>query len=270
MRIFWTSLFLLAGSNGVFAHYHILLPDRQTGKVGDEIKLRYAFGHPFEHEFFDAELPETATIYTPDGKRLDVKGQLKAIRIDGTGGKKVTAFELTFKPEQRGDHVIVFTSPRITIEGEKLPVLDTVKVVIHVQTQQGWDRAMNPLKPKRADMIPLTRPYALRSGMLFRAEFRDIDRDKPGSPEQVEGRPPGPVPYAEVEIERYNPAALKMLPPEEHITYTARTDSKGVLATTLPDPGWWAITGIRKTPNAVHRCTLWVQVDDKIPFKPAE
>ena len=75
----------------------------------------------------------------PDGKVEDVKAKLKKVEVAGEGNKKVAAYQLTFKPEKRGDHIVVFTSPAVTIEGEKLPVFDTVKVVLHVQTQNGWE-----------------------------------------------------------------------------------------------------------------------------------
>ena len=121
------------------AHYHMLIPDKQSLKTGEETTLTYQFGHPFEHQLFDTAAPESAVIFLPDGTEQDVKEKLKKVEVAGEKGKKVAAYQLTFKPEQRGDHIVVFTSPAVHIEGERLPVFDTVKVVIHVQTQNGWN-----------------------------------------------------------------------------------------------------------------------------------
>ena len=254
---------LLSFGQGASAHYHMLIPDKHSVKTGDEVTIVYQFGHPFEHQLFDAAEPASATIFSHAGEPVDVKAKLKKIEIAGEG-KKVVAYQLTFKPEKRGDHLIVFTSPAVTLAGEKNPIFDTVKVVLHVQTEGGWDSTAAHGADQRADLVPLTRPYGLRPGMLFRATYSDLSKQKdPDSNFVLLG-------FEKVEIERYNPEPPKELPPEEHTTYTARTDAIGVLATTLPDAGWWAITAIKPTPKAIHRCTFWVPVDGKIPLKLAD
>ena len=93
--------------------------------------------------------------------------------------------------------------------------------------------------------------------MLFRADFRDLNHSDP-------------IKSAAAEFEHYNPEPPKLLPSDEHTTYTAQTDSQGVLASTLPESGWWAVTAIKPGDKIIQRCTFWVHVDDKIPLKPAE
>src|SRR5207247_742838 len=79
-----------------------------------------------------------------------------------------------------------------------------------------------------------------------------------------------PLAGALVEVERFNPKPPAKLPPDEHITRTARTDPSGVVTTTLPEAGWWAITARRdgggrfregKMYPMRERVTLWVWVD---------
>ena len=127
-------------------------------------------------------------------------------------------------------------------------------------TQQGWDTPHATGDSRFVDLAPLTRPYALRAGMLFRAEFVDFTKKSQSSP----------IKHADVEVELYSSRPPKDLPPDEHTTYTCRTDENGILATTLPDPGWWAVTAVKKTPQSVHRCTFWVPVDGPLVHKPAE
>lgn len=253
---------LIAFGSDALAHYHMLVPNKSSVKSGDEAVFVYQFGHPFEHEIADAAEPVSVLIYLPNGKTFDAKSKLRKIEIAGDKGKKHVGFQLAYTPEQRGDHIVVFSAPPVMLDGENLPVHDTVKSVLHVQTENGWESRLAHGKSQRADLIFLTRPYSLRAGMLIRAAFYDLSGDPKGAT--------GPQSNAVVEIERYNPEPPKDLPPEEHITYSARTDDKGVVATTLPDPGWWAITAIKPTSKAIHRCTLWVHVDGKIPLKPAE
>ncbi len=248
------------------AHYHMLLPDKNSVKTGEEVTITYQFGHPFEHQLFHTAPPAIAEIYRPDGTVQDVKTNVKKIEVAGENDKKVTVYQLTFKPEQRGDHIVVFTSPEVAIDGEKLPIVDTAKVVVHVQTQNGWESPSAHHTNQAVDLTPLTRPYGLRTGMVFRAAFNDVRGFRRGQNVDI----PKPIRNAAGEIEHYNPQPPKQLPPDEHTTYAARTDDIGVLASTLPDPGWWGVTAIRPTEKRVDRCTFWVYVDDKIPLKPAE
>ncbi|HZT79168.1 MAG TPA: DUF4198 domain-containing protein, partial [Gemmataceae bacterium] len=81
-----------------------------------------------------------------------------------------------------------------------------------------------------------------------------------------------PLAGALVEVERYNTAAPKELPPDEQITRAVKTDPNGVATCTLTDPGWWAVTALNpggareregKQYPVVRRATLWVFVDEK-------
>jgi uncharacterized GH25 family protein len=237
------------------AHYHILLPDKPAAKTGEPVTLTYQFGHPFEHELFDTQKPETLFVLAPDGASTDLTGKLEKFAADGADGKKVTAFRTTFTPEKRGDHVVVAVSPRVSVEGEKLPLQDTVKVTVHVQTQNGWDNRAG--LPAVIEASPLTRPYGLVPGMAFRAEFT----------EPIENGLQ-PLMGTLVEVERYNPTPPKELPPDEHVTRAARTDRVGTATVTLTEPGWWAVTAVRDRDAVRQRATLWVHVDGKVPLEP--
>jgi uncharacterized GH25 family protein len=232
------------------AHYHILLPEPHATKTGEVVTLTYQFGHPFEHQLFDTQPPQQLFVIAPDGTKIDLMGKLEKITVDGIDGKKVAAFQAKYTPVKRGDHIVVAVATPVKVEGESLPLHDFVKVIVHVQTQNGWDR-----KAEVAgfpEPLPLTRPYALVPGIAFRAEFAE--------PGEAGGRPVG---GALVEVERYNPTPPKELPPDEHITRTARTDRIGTVTVTPTEPGWWAVTAIRDKDGTRQRGTLWVFVDGK-------
>src|SRR5205085_632150 len=128
---------------------------------------------------------------------------------------------LRFTPEQRGDYVFVLTSPPIWMEEDQEFLQDAVRMVLHVQAQAGWDTPAE----RNFEMLPLTRPYGLQAGMVFQAQV--THRRERGL------RPARTL----VEIERYNPAPPAVLPPDEFITRTARTDPNGVVTCTLTEPG---------------------------------
>ena len=230
------------------AHYHMLLPDKPAVKAGEAVTLTYQFGHPFEHELFDTAEPEAVFVIAPDGTKTDLKKELKKATADAAEGKKVTCYTLAFTPPKRGDYVVVAVSPAVKVEGEKLPLKDVAKVVLHVQTQNGWD---NPAADATApfDLQPLTRPYGLTPGAAFHVDVLDS-----------EGKP---VRRATVEVERYNPTAPKELPADEFVTRTHRTSRTGTAVVTLGEAGWWAVTAIKDDDKTRHRCTLWVWVDEK-------
>lgn len=250
-------LVILLAPAAADAHYHMLLPDKPSARTGEAVTLTYQFGHPFEHQLFDTEAPKQLFVLAPDGTKTDLTAKAEKILVDGADGKKVAAFRVTFTPEKRGDHVVIAVSPPVTVEGEKLPLQDLVKVVVHVQTQNGWDRrAADPGFP---EPCPLTRPYGLIPGMAFRAEFEEAG---PNGGQPVAG--------ALVEVEKYNPRPPKALPPDEHVTRSARTDRVGTATVTLTEPGWWAVTVIRDKGGVRQRGTLWAFVDEKMPTEPAK
>jgi len=194
---------------------------------------------------------------------------LEKIEVPRPEGKKVVAYRFTFQPPGRGDFTLLVESPPVWMEDEKHFIHDICRVVIHVETQKGWDLVHG--RDDQFTAAPLTRPYGLRPGTVFQT--------------QVHERGTGANASHLVEIERFNATPPKALPPDEHITLALKTNADGVATCTLPDPGWWAITATRQFPlgrkpetrerdgksyPVIERVTLWVPVDDKIPLKPAE
>jgi uncharacterized GH25 family protein len=239
------------------AHYHMLLPDKPAAKTGEAVTFTFQFGHPFEHQLFDTQQPEAVYVLAPDGTKTDLAVKLEKVSVDGADGKKVTGYRFALTPEKRGDHIIIAVSPAVKVEGEPLPLKDVAKVVLHVQTQNGWDRRGVAPGVAPIETSPLTRPYGLRAGMAFQVEVEE--------PAEGGGRP---LPGVLVEVERYNPVPPKDLPPDEHITRTARTTRAGAATATLTEPGWWGLTAVRDKGGARHRSTLWVHVDDTVPATP--
>src|SRR5262249_27079713 len=158
-------------------------------KKDEAVTLTYQWGHPFEHQLFDAPAPEKLTVLAPDGKSTDLTKSLEKTTVAAAEGKKVTAYQLKFTPDQRGDYVFVLQTPPIWMAEEEEFFDDTVTVVLHVQAQKGWDAAA----ADTVQLVPLTRPYGLSAGTVFQARVvGPVYRGK--------------LPGALVEVERYNPA----------------------------------------------------------------
>lgn len=246
---------LLGAAASAQAHYHMLLPQAASVKRGESVAVVYQWGHPYEHQLFDTPAPQSVAVVAPDGKKTDLTPTLEKFTQPGDQ-KQVTAYRFRFTPEQRGDYLFIVNAAPVWMEEDQEYYQDTVKAVLHVQAQQGWERAAG----QALEVVPLTRPYGLQPGMVFQTQaFADAK----------------PLAGALVEVEHYNPAPPQRLPPDEHITRTARTDPNGAVTTTLTDPGWWALTAQRINGRREHagkmfpvrqRATLWVFVDGAIRF----
>jgi cobalt/nickel transport protein len=232
------------------AHFHMLLPESASAKRGETVVVHYRWGHPFEHQLFDAPAPESVFCLAPSGRKTELKDSLQKI-AETSGTKKATTYRLSFTPEERGDHLLVLKAPPLWMEEEQEFLEDSTKVVVHVQAQKGWDATARDA----IEIMPLTRPYGLQPGMVFQAQA--LWQQKP-------------LAAALVEIEHYNADSPDKLPADELITRTGKTDPNGCLVCTLTEPGWWCLTaqhdgGQREHEGKMYpvrrRATLWVFVD---------
>src|SRR6516162_10186372 len=112
MRCAFHALFTLAALGltltSARAHYNMLLPERHSVKRGEPVTLLYQWGHPFEHQLFDAPAPEKVLVLSPDGKTTDLTKRLEKVIAVATEAK--TADRVRFIPEERGDYVFSLVS----------------------------------------------------------------------------------------------------------------------------------------------------------------
>jgi cobalt/nickel transport protein len=251
---FYLSLFgsLLTGEGVAFGHYNMLIPQTPSTKRGLPVSIVYQWGHPFEHQLFDAPLPSMFAIFDPSGRRLVMGAKLERAKESNSGGKDVTVYRTLFTPDKRGDYVLTLATPPIWMEEDREFLQDSVRTVLHVQVQKGWDQTLG----KGLEVVPLTRPYGLEPAMSFQGQV------------MFDGRP---LPGKLVEIEHYNQTPPTPVPPDEHVTRTVKTDFAGSFVATLTEPGWWGLTSSRDAGQRLHgtkefplrqRATFWVHVDD--------
>src|SRR5207245_10963287 len=158
-------------------HYNMFLPEKHSVQRGEAVTFLYQWGHPFEHQLFDAPAPEKIFVVSPDGQTTDLTTRLEkviAVAADTTktvgataaAAKQVAAYRLRFTPQQRGDYVFILHSASIWMPEDQVFFQDSVKVVLHVQAQKSWDAAGEvPFQ-----LTPLTRPYGLLPGMAFQVQ----------------------------------------------------------------------------------------------------
>ena len=101
-------------------------------------------------------------VYRPDGKSTELSKTLQKFDQQAAE-KKIAAYRFPFTPDQRGDYTFVLTTPPVLLEQGARFLQDRVKVVLHVQTQKGWDIATG----KGFELVPLTRPMAWSLALCF-------------------------------------------------------------------------------------------------------
>src|SRR5207253_997917 len=94
---------VVTGAAPLRAHFHILLPQAPAADRGAAVEVVYRWGHPFEHQIFDADVPQDWFVLTPDGTKTDLLPA--SVKLGDRGG--TVAFRASFSPKQRGDYTCV-------------------------------------------------------------------------------------------------------------------------------------------------------------------
>jgi len=258
---------LVLGAATASAHFYTFWPDSPNGygRLGREVRWQCFWGHPYENIVFDTAEPEVFAAL-PDGERKGLTPS-GAKREDPATGEMRSTFTFCHTPEQLGDTWVVVAAPPVLIEEEGEFVHDYVKQCLHVMVEKGWDRPVGlPI-----EVVPLTRPYGLEPGFVFRGRVL------------LDGQP---LPGAAVEIEQMNAFHVgeDALPRDQFgmedvpmITRTARTDVDGYVTCTLDEPGWWIICASAESGTLeadgeqlprVLRGGLWVHVEEEFSVRP--
>ena len=205
------------------AHFPILIHNANLGSTNGPVTVIVASGHPFELELEPAIRPERLWWMDRRGRATDLTSALEKTLFRGdTNG---IAWHCAFEPPP-GDLLLALNSAASHDARQKTVYREYVKVWLPRGRQENWhQRTGQPL-----EIVPLTRPYGLRPGMVFTGQLLRNEQ---------------PVADTEIYAERLNDSKpdAASLPPEPLVTFVVRTDGNGRFALTLPDPGWWVLGG---------------------------
>lgn len=211
---------LSIGSQSVHAHFPVWLLDDIYPSQGETISAIYAYGHPFEREYEDVDRPSRVYAINPAGVVLDLADELEETEVI-FGEESASSWEVLFSPNARGDYILAADSAVVVGRtGEAWQ--EFLKVIVHVERSRGWRN----LTGQPLEIVPLTRPYALKPGTAFSAQALSDGQ---------------PLADQVVYIEKLNETVPETLPPGRYIAHEAVTDPNGVFTTTLHEQGWWVI-----------------------------
>ncbi|QGU32312.1 DUF4198 domain-containing protein [Thermochromatium tepidum] len=223
----WLGLFIALAAQ---AHFQELIPstDVVTDPSSSEITLDLTFTHPMERgPAMAMGRPVQFGVLTPSG-REDLLANLTARTQDGQ-----PAYSARYRIQQPGDHVFFVEPAPYWEPAEGVMIVHYTKVVVDgFGGGGGWDAEVG----LPVEITPLTRPYGLWTGNLFRGIVK---------------RNGQPVPFAEVEVEWRNDGSLTP-PADAFVTQVLKTDAQGVFAYAMPRAGWWGFAALPESERTLQ------------------
>ncbi len=242
---------LLTFSAVTEAHFQELIPDRDvlTQESGPQLGLSLTFTHPMEGgPVMPMGEPVRFGVVGPGGER-DLKSTLQPLERQGR-----RAYRADYKVTQPGDYCFYLEPAPYWESAEGVMIVHYAKVVVDAfGAESGWDRELG----LPVEIAPLTRPYGLWTGNLFRGVVKHQGK---------------PLPYAKVEVEWRNDGRFPP-PADPFVTQVIKADAGGVFAYAMPRAGWWGfaalVEGAEKRPNPQGEAVpvelgglIWVHVRD--------
>lgn len=204
------------------AHFQALIPSDDIVSQGDPrtVELNMVFTHPMEQgPVMNMGAPTQFGVMV-GGEKSDLSQQLKTRSIDG-----LTAYKASYDIEAPGDYIFYIEPAPYWEPAEQKMIVHYTKVIVDAYgADEGWDDMVGfPVEIK-----PLTRPYGLWAGNLFRGVV------------MKDGRP---VPHAEIEVEYWNTDGVD-IPADPYVTQVIKADANGVFSYAMPRAGWWSFAAL--------------------------
>ncbi len=216
-------LVLALAAGAAVAHFQVLKPSTDIVEQGDdpEVGLKVLFTHPMAGgPVMEMGKPEQFGVLF-EGKKHDLADRLVRRERDGK-----TAYAATYEVTMPGDYVFYLEPAPYWEPAERKMIVHYTKTVVSAYgAEEGWDAMVGfPV-----EIEPLVRPYGLWTGNCFRGVVR-----KHGEP----------VPFAEIEVEYWNPQGNVIPPAGPFVTQVIKADANGTFTYTMPRAGWWSFAAL--------------------------
>lgn len=220
-------LLLLSGQ--AMAHYGMIIPSDQTVVQGENktLSLDLRFWHPMEGIPMPLDKPAHFDVIA-NGKKVDLLGTLQSKTIKGN-----QTWAAEYKLKRPGLYVFSMEPTPYWEPAEDKFIIHYTKVVVTAfGNDEGWDEPIGV----KTEIVPLSKPYAQYAGNVFQGIV------------MMNGKP---VPYSEVEIERFNEDEKYTAPNDYMVTQTIKADSNGVFTYAVPKAGWWGFAALNPSDTPI-------------------
>ena len=211
-----------AGAATAWAHFQVLLPSSDlAGQTNRVITFDIRFTHPMEGgPVMDMAPPVQFGVVLHD-KKKDLKSALTKRSLNSA-----RAYTACYTIKAPGDHLFFLEPAPYWEPAEGKWIIHYTKVIVNAfGYEDGWDKPVG----LPVEIVPLTRPYGLWTGNLFRGVVLHNGK---------------PVPFATIEVEYWNPQNNVKIPDDTFITQVIKADANGVFAYGMPKAGWWAFAAL--------------------------
>ena len=250
-------------SYSVSAHFQLLYSPELLRSKGGDISFKLPFTHPAASgHVMSVDKPE-AFYMVKKGKKTDLLDTISSIEWESSIDKG-KAYQADLKLRGLGDYVfIVKPSPYFEAQ-EDIYIQQVTKTIVNVgNLPTDWNKDFG----LTAEIVPLTKPYAIYEGGVFSAVVKSNGK---------------PVPFAAVEVEfmNYLPDMEKnefsktptMTPPAEvFVTQTIYADANGTFHFSLLKAGQWGFAALGIGEETTYKgkvlsqdAVIWVQAT-KLP-----
>ncbi|MBN2964406.1 DUF4198 domain-containing protein [Sulfurospirillum sp. T05] len=247
-------------ATGAMAHFQMLYTPESALEKPTNIELRHVFNHPFadEHTMDIAGIESFVVINKEQEKNL--LDTLKPIEFKGNANSG-KAYASTYQARRMGDHVFIITPAPYYEKNEDAYIQQITKTVVNVAgAPSDWDATFN----LKAEIVPLTKPYAIWAGGTFTGIVMS------------EGKP---VPFAEIEVEYLNHDVDLTTnsmgkphveaPQDAFVTMGIKANKDGEFTFGIPKAGWWGFAALGVGPDDEYKgkelsqdAVIWVQAKE--------
>ncbi|MGB0732995.1 MAG: DUF4198 domain-containing protein [Pontibacterium sp.] len=240
------------------AHLQMLYTPDLLRERGGLAALKMPFTHPAESGQVMTVAPPEAFFVVKKGTKTDLLDSVKPSKWTShhnTG----ESYEAEVKLRGLGDYVFVYQMAPYFEESEDIYIQQITKSIVNVGSlPTDWNNDLG----LKAEIVPLTKPYAIYEGGSFTGVVRS------------EGKP---VPFAEIEVEyvNYKPDVTankfgeqnSITPPADaFITMTIFADANGTFTFGIPKAGQWGFAALGVGPDTEYKgkalsqdAVIWVQ-----------
>lgn len=241
-----------------FAHLQLLYTPELLREKGGNISLKMPFTHPADSGLVMQVEPPERFFMIKKGQTTDLlptTTQSQWTSAKNTG----IAYETEVKLRGLGDYVFVYQMAPYFEPDEDIYIQQISKTIVNVGSlPTDWNKDFGLV----AEIVPLTKPYAIYEGGTFTGIVKS------------EGKP---VPFAEIEVEYMNYApdvtnnlfsdtANIEIPADAFITMTLYADANGTFTFGIPKAGQWGFAALGVGPKKAMNgkelsqdAVIWVQ-----------
>lgn len=241
IKVATVSVFMVSSA---FAHFQMLYTPNMALEKGQSIEFLEVFTHPFadEHTMDMGKQHDSKNLASVEEfyvinkeKKTDLKKSLKQITFQGHHNS-ASAYKSIYKAKRMGDYIFILKPAPYYEANEDIYIQQITKTIINVAgTPTQWDEDLK----LKAEIVPLTKPYAIWEGGSFTGIVKSNGK---------------PVPYAEIEVEYVNrdidlknqktgPSRVKA-PQDAFITMGIKANEDGEFTFAVPKAGFWGFCAL--------------------------